>query len=136
MIPSIVPHRPRPRDTRARRVLYDGAWAKASKAYINEYPICVLCAAEGRINVNALADTVTRQRSLVVDHIEPHRNDRALFWNQDNWQTLCRLCHDIEKRKHEDMGKSSSEWKQMIRSERAHCKDDGLDSYLPKWARG
>jgi 5-methylcytosine-specific restriction protein A len=30
----------------------------------------------------------------VVDHIIPHRGDQYLFWDQENWQALCKDCHD------------------------------------------
>jgi len=29
-----------------------------------------------------------------VDHIEAHKGDECLFWNQSNWQPLCKECHD------------------------------------------
>jgi 5-methylcytosine-specific restriction protein A len=32
--------------------------------------------------------------AVVVDHIRPHKGDRALFWNRGNWQSLCKACHD------------------------------------------
>ena len=28
-----------------------------------------------------------------VDHIVPHRGDRDLFWDRNNWQALCHSCH-------------------------------------------
>ena len=30
----------------------------------------------------------------VVDHIRPHRGDPILFWDESNWQSLCKACHD------------------------------------------
>ena len=33
-------------------------------------------------------------RATVVDHIIPHRGDQKLFWDQNNWQALCKSCHD------------------------------------------
>ena len=30
----------------------------------------------------------------VVDHIRPHRGDPVLFWDEKNWQSLCKSCHD------------------------------------------
>ena len=30
---------------------------------------------------------------LALDHIIPHRGDRKLFWDRDNWQALCKSCH-------------------------------------------
>lgn len=32
--------------------------------------------------------------ATVVDHIQPHRGDEELMWNQNNWQALCKPCHD------------------------------------------
>ena len=33
-------------------------------------------------------------KATVVDHIQPHRGDPKLFWDQSNWQSLCKRCHD------------------------------------------
>jgi 5-methylcytosine-specific restriction endonuclease McrA len=33
--------------------------------------------------------------ATIVDHIKPHRGDQNLFWDQTNWQALCRR-HMIE----------------------------------------
>ena len=30
----------------------------------------------------------------VVDHIIPHRGDPSLMWDESNWQSLCKPCHD------------------------------------------
>lgn len=38
---------------------------------------------------------------LVCDHRRPHRGDRALFWAEDNLQTLCKPCHDGAKQAEE-----------------------------------
>lgn len=32
--------------------------------------------------------------ATVVDHIIPHRGNEELFWDEDNWQGLCKRCHD------------------------------------------
>lgn len=53
-----------------------------------------MCAAEGRITA-----------ANVVDHIAPHRGDPALFWDQANWQPLCKLHHDSAKHSHEMTGR-------------------------------
>lgn len=33
-------------------------------------------------------------QATVVDHIVPHRGDQKLFWDESNWQPLCKPCHD------------------------------------------
>ena len=34
-----------------------------------------------------------RVQAQVVDHIVPHRGDKELFWDKNNWQALCFSCH-------------------------------------------
>lgn len=41
--------------------------------------------------------------AIIVDHIIPHRGDMKLFWDEDNWQSLCKHCHDVKTAK-EDGG--------------------------------
>ena len=62
---------------------YDRKWQKASKAFLHRHPLCAECERNGRY--------VT---ATVVDHIVPHRGDRKLFWDESNWQPLCKPCHD------------------------------------------
>lgn len=33
-------------------------------------------------------------KATVVDHIIPHRGNKDLFWDESNWQALCKKCHD------------------------------------------
>ncbi|RJE87972.1 HNH endonuclease [Paracoccus onubensis] len=37
----------------------------------------------------------------VADHRKPHRGDRALFFDRDNLQCLCKRCHDGAKQAEE-----------------------------------
>ncbi|MFI5410153.1 HNH endonuclease signature motif containing protein [Kaistia sp. UC242_56] len=39
--------------------------------------------------------------ATVVDHIRPHRGDAELFWNADNWQSLCAHHHSKDKQSQE-----------------------------------
>lgn len=50
--------------------------------------------------------------ATVVDHIIPHTGNDKLFWDKDNWQSLCKSCHD------------SKTWYETIKS-----------PYLPKTIR-
>ena len=34
--------------------------------------------------------------ATIVDHIVPHKGDLALFYDQTNWQSLCKRHHDIK----------------------------------------
>ena len=62
---------------------YGRTWQRASRQYLSAHPLCVRCMAEGRYT-----------KATVVDHIKPHRGDSVLFWDRDNWQALCKRCHD------------------------------------------
>jgi hypothetical protein len=33
----------------------------------------------------------------VIDHIIPHKGDKALFWNRNNWQAACNWHHNSIK---------------------------------------
>jgi len=64
---------------------YNYRWQKARRYFLKKHPLCEICKAEGRLTA-----------ATVVDHIIPHRGDKRLFWNKDNWQALCKRCHDIK----------------------------------------
>lgn len=62
---------------------YDSQWRRARAAFLKKHPLCVQCQKDGRLTP-----------ATVVDHIIPHRGDRVLFWDERNWQPLCKDCHD------------------------------------------
>lgn len=62
---------------------YNSKWQKARARYLKVHPLCVHCAREERL-----------VKATVVDHITPHRGDPVLFWDESNWQPLCKPCHD------------------------------------------
>jgi 5-methylcytosine-specific restriction protein A len=41
-----------------------------------------------------------------VDHIIPHKNDMIIFWDEDNWESLCSHCHSGRKQHIEKTGYS------------------------------
>jgi 5-methylcytosine-specific restriction protein A len=85
------PHRPHPQYTRADPRPsagdrgYGWRWQKARDSYLREHPLCVLCLSEGRTTA-----------ASVVDHRIPHRGSYELFWDPDNWQSLCKPHHDVK----------------------------------------
>ena len=62
---------------------YDAKWRRARKRFLQRHPLCANCLSQGIVTP-----------ATVVDHIVPHRGDRALFWDENNWQPLCKNCHD------------------------------------------
>jgi 5-methylcytosine-specific restriction enzyme A len=66
--------------------LYNNArWRVASKAFRIANPLCKECEKHGAIKA-----------AEVVDHIKPHKGNLELFWNVDNWQSLCCQCHNAK----------------------------------------
>jgi 5-methylcytosine-specific restriction protein A len=62
---------------------YDARWQRARAAFLQAHPFCAHHELQGQA-----------VEAKVVDHIIPHRGDRALFWAAaDNWQSLCGPCH-------------------------------------------
>jgi len=77
---------------------YTRRWNRASTAFRARFPLCGMrpnnlapvmseCFNDARVTAAAL-----------TDHIAPHRGDDALFWDEHNWQSLCRRCHQRKTR--------------------------------------
>jgi len=64
---------------------YGSRWQKARATYLKDHPLCVMCKAEGAIEL-----------ATVVDHIIPHEGNQSLFWDSKNWQALCKSHHDSD----------------------------------------
>ena len=74
--------------------LYDTQrWKRERAAFLRRNPLCRMCEA---IGLTSLA--------RAVDHVEPHRGNETLFWNQDNWQPICLTCHSAAKQAQERTG--------------------------------
>ena len=69
---------------------YGYNWWKASKEFLVRHLMCMKCRDKGNL-----------MKATVVDHIIPYRGDQKLFWDQNNWQSLCKKHHD-QKTSRED----------------------------------
>lgn len=69
--------------TNGRWVYKTALWQRLRAERLRTEPLCRYCSEMGW---TVPADT--------VDHIEPHRGDRALAFDPDNLQALCKPCHD------------------------------------------
>jgi len=72
----------RRRGTAAERG-YGARWQKLRRLFLEANPLCAECGRKG-----------LTERANVVDHVIAHRGDQARFWDESNWQPLCRGCHD------------------------------------------
>ncbi len=73
---------------------YGYKWQQARLDYLSKHPLCVFCKTKGFVT-----------EANVVDHIIPHNGDQKLFWNRNNWQSLCTSCHSSVKQKQEKQAK-------------------------------
>lgn len=71
---------------------YGARWRKVRLSWLKREPLCCLCKAKGVIIL-----------ATVVDHVQPHRGDYQLMWDEGNYQSLCKRCHDT-KTANEDGG--------------------------------
>jgi len=64
---------------------YGSRWQRARALWLAKHPLCEACKRRGVVT-----------EATVVDHIVPHRGDPQLFWDQSNWASLCKACHDAK----------------------------------------
>ncbi len=61
------------------------AWTEGRAAFLAIHPLCAECEKQSRLTA-----------ASIVDHIIPHRGDPRLFYDQTNWQPLCKSHHDAK----------------------------------------
>lgn len=64
---------------------YTWAWRKAARAFLDAHPLCAYCELAARVTA-----------ATCVDHYIPHRGDPELFWDESNWRSACKPCHDAK----------------------------------------
>lgn len=74
--------------------LYGSRWQKARAYFLAKHPLCA-----EHLKRDAYVE------ATVVDHVVPHRGDLKLFWDNTNWQSLCKHCHDSHKQRLEKSGR-------------------------------
>jgi 5-methylcytosine-specific restriction protein A len=62
---------------------YGARWCAARKQFLAVHPLCAECRRQGHVKA-----------ATVVDHTIPHKGNANLFWDESNWQGLCKQCHD------------------------------------------
>ena len=86
---------------------YTSAWQRARAAYLRAHPLCADHERRGQLVAAAVVDhKVAPRLKDAVDSGDAERiaSARALFWDRDNWQGLCKSCHDSAKQRAEKSG--------------------------------
>lgn len=65
---------------------YGYKWQKARERFLSLNPLCAYCEKNNRVAV-----------ATVVDHIIPHKGNQDIFWDKNQWQSLCAPCHSSIK---------------------------------------
>jgi 5-methylcytosine-specific restriction protein A len=78
----------RPKRSTAGHPGHTARWQKCRAIFLRANPLCVACMPRGRLTP-----------ASVVDHVTPHKGDGRLFWDESNWQALCKPCHDAKTAK-------------------------------------
>jgi 5-methylcytosine-specific restriction enzyme A len=88
---SLAKRRNRPEAT--NKLYQSHRWKRQSLLFKRIHKWCAMCAEHGVMVVGE-----------VTDHKVAHRGNEALFWDQNNWQVLCKPCHDGIKQMLEKSG--------------------------------
>jgi len=68
-------------------------WHKLRKRFLDRYPLCGMRPV-GLVPVRSqCAEDGWLTPATLVDHVVPHRGNARLFWDEQNWQSLCASCH-------------------------------------------
>ncbi len=79
-----------------RKLYWTPFWRSLRKAQLTKQPLCERCLKAGAIVA-----------ATVVNHVKPHKGDRALFEDPSNLQSMCKPCHDGPTQRKERSGRDS-----------------------------
>jgi len=72
----------RVKDRASKKGFKDKAWKAALEAFLLDQPLCQDCGRRGYVSV-----------ALSVVHKTEPKLDRVLFWDKNNWLSVCGPCH-------------------------------------------
>lgn len=87
---------------------YGYRWQRSRDAFLRQHPLCCMCSTEQRPVAAIIVDHKTAPRlkdAKASGDFERIKAAWKLFWNEANWQPLCKLCHDSTKQRLEKSGR-------------------------------
>ena len=76
-------------------------WQAYRHMFLTRNPLCV--------NHDDMNYNECKRAATVLDHIVDHEGDYELFWNPDNHQAMCAICHNKKTAKDKGWGKKSED---------------------------
>lgn len=76
---------------------YTSRWQKAAAGWLKAHPLCAECEAKGIVEAGEVVDhKIPHRLKEAIDSGDERRiaEARRLFWDDSNWQTLSKACHD------------------------------------------
>lgn len=86
---------------------YGYKWQKARESFLKKHPLCVFHGQQGRTELATVVDhKVPPRMKEAIESNDPEqlKEARRLFWDRNNWQSLCKTCHDSIKQRMEKSG--------------------------------
>ncbi len=71
---------------------YGRPWRTRARAFLEQFPLCGQRPGGLAPVMSRCFDDGVVTVAIQVDHVRPHRGDERLFWDEANWQPLCREC--------------------------------------------
>jgi 5-methylcytosine-specific restriction protein A len=72
---------------------YTKRWDRAAKAFRLRYPLCGMRPRQQPPVMSECHRDGRTTPATQTDHVQPHRGDQVLFWDDtNNWQSLCAAC--------------------------------------------
>ncbi|MCQ4257463.1 HNH endonuclease signature motif containing protein [Stutzerimonas stutzeri] len=87
---------------------YGYRWQLAREDHLRRQPFCSMCSTNTRPVLALIVDHVIAPRlkeAKASGDAEQLARAWKLFWSRDNWQSLCKHCHDSVKQRLEKSGR-------------------------------
>ncbi|WP_166359297.1 HNH endonuclease [Pseudomonas akapageensis] len=87
---------------------YGFRWQQSRAAHLRLFPFCSMCSTDQRPVAAIIVDHKTAPKLKdAKDSGDAARIKAAwkLFWDPNNWQSLCKFCHDSTKQRMEKSGR-------------------------------
>lgn len=87
--------------------VYDSRWDKARSTFLLSHPLCVMCEQQGLVEASRVVDHKIKhglKAAILSGNKAAIAKAQRLFWDQGNWQALCKVHHDSTKQRAEKRG--------------------------------